>query len=173
MPCMRYLVYAMFACACGAPVEQDRDLPAGMTFFTSDDPVLLTTAEKMTEHVALVTGRFDVRVAADGIPLRWQEGLTSADGLQPACAETILHFYEDDRLPAAQEILFDPTPEPGCASLDTQAMHESIHALYPKALHTDRGVFALKAQTTNLFDTAALVELCSGFNCVTMSPEAP
>jgi len=167
------LVLTMAACAllfgCGGTAPAGEMRPT----FRTNDAKLAPYVEAMAVRLARATGRDDIRADADGdIPVSYRDELISwnAEG-EPVeeCAQTLWTTREG--VYVAAEILIDPTPAKGCASLPAVVLHEGFHALDPDLPHTDEpSVFDASASVSRV-TIPALEALCEGFECFAMRAE--
>jgi hypothetical protein len=95
-----------------------------------------------------------------------------------SCAQTLVTYTGDyERIVGVEILVAWPQPD-SCMSLPRTIMHEVIHSVLRDAesvghsLHTDRGVFQLKANSKdNRLESESLTALCSHSECTRFAPE--
>ena len=164
------ILLTALAIGCGAAPETAE--PAAYVSPTTFAPAegLVAYTEAATVRVARATGRDDVAVEPDGIPVLVQDYLHDKDG-NDACGLTVGKAYPD-----ALDVVFDLTvliasaPPDGCPPVHVTVLHEMIHALSPGSEHSEAGVYEAHGAGSQLEETS-LEALCGGFECKTFVPE--
>ena len=123
------------------------------------------------------TGRTDIQISDDGVPVLFREHLLSqapnpeTGEYFEACGQTlVVGFGIKPNL--TQAIYIDPTPAPGCPSWGISLLHELVHALANQVDHVPfEGSLFSEVCGTPWLDVDAMVQLCSGFDCHEFVPE--
>lgn len=172
--------FAAFAVGCAQPEEVDefcktnRCEVAETTF--SPEPELKAYTEAMITRISRATGRTDLAISDEGIPVYFQDYLktlvTLPDGsleMQEACALT-KHNVRGTGPYWVQGIAITSASLHDCSPTHSLILHEAIHALNPLAEHSLTGVFEAQGAGSKL-DENSLAALCAGFDCPEFNPE--
>jgi len=123
------------------------------------------------ERIALATGRDDLRIEDDGLPIEHESPIMVKS--ERVCGLTnvaALRVKEKTGAWRPQRIAVEPEKLDGCPGWDVTVLHEMIHALAPNAAHAETGVFSEHA-TGGVLDESSLAVLCSGLDCRWFDPE--
>lgn len=122
----------------------------------------------MVTRLAAATGRTDIAVQPGGILVSLVDDAIVMG--QSACAGTFRPA--DGHSPPFIQVRRGAAPEGKyCMDRVSTMLHEAIHALAPDAVHSDSGVFRMKANRDHHLDAASLEALCTDFACSSFEPE--
>ncbi len=153
----------VFAIGCG--VQDDVHVPVHRTTFWTDDAVLAPLLESAVSRLATATGRGDIRVGSDGVPVEANE---HPEGYgQEVCGLAASNGWGEPEF-----VQVDPTPPEGvCMTVETVIVHELIHSLGQRE-HAEEGLFAGKeGRRTLKLSAPSLSKLCEAFNCLKFEAE--
>lgn len=136
------------------------------------DPALQDEAWDALQRIGEATGRWDLELDDDGLPVTYAEGLETLDTetgeMVPICGLTTVARGKDE-WPQSVEIELHPID--GCATGNTSVIHEFIHVLAPNAAHSSEGVFNGYSAGGPLLEETSLEALCGEFECLIFAPE--
>lgn len=140
-------------------------------------PGLEAFTEAALVRIREATGRDDLAIAPDGVPIRFSSDPLFVEVRDDsgkivtvrACASTLIQGWDKEHADRTQNILLDPSND-ACPEWETQLVHEITHALNPMADHSDSGVFKSHIDE-DVIDEASLLKLCSDFRCIGMQAE--
>lgn len=177
----------MFSAGCGAGPESDWATVDGHTYPVSDcangkyrcnDAVtsfaptaeLVAPARAALKRIIAATGRDDLVISSDGLPIVVSDEMTHADGGYD-CGETIVYGWAGEKPSFPQRIQIDTSGKQGCPTDEECVLHEMIHALSTAAEHSKYGVFAPGINSGAKLNASSLEKLCEGFGCAVFQAE--
>jgi hypothetical protein len=158
------LALTLFA-GCGAPPSPQEAAASGRApNFSTAEPALAPELARAIGLLARATGRSDIAVTANGLPVAFGDDMFNARRGDYDCAQTTMALVRGEKI--ATGIRVDRTPAEFCMGTEAQLTHELIHALAPNAAHSETGIFSERGSVDPRLDAASLEALCGEFDCV-------